>query len=125
MAVKRPLCNYGGKLKELTLTDTLPGGGSGITRTVSVISSITTGGATASTDYMYFCSGTITFTLPTAVGNTNRYTIVHTDTSTLTIATTSSQTIAFYPSAPAITATITKQGLVTEFFSDGANWWTI
>lgn len=101
------------------------GGGSGITRSVSSISTPTTLGATASTDYTYFVSGTTTVTLPTAVGNTNRYTIVHTDTSTMTIATTSAQTIAFYPAAPATTATVTVQGTVVELFSDGANWWTI
>lgn len=99
--------------------------GTGITRVISNITIGTTGAAAANTDYTYFCSGTITFTLPTAVSNTNRYTIIHKDTLTLTIATTASQTIAFYPSAPAITATIKTQGLVTEFFSDGTNWWTI
>ena len=43
----------------------------------------------------------------------------------MTIATTSAQTIAFYPAAPATTATVTVQGTVVELFSDGANWWTI
>lgn len=99
--------------------------GAGITRVISNITTATTGAAAANTDYVYFCSGTFTFTLPTAVGNTNRYAVIHKDALTLTIATTASQTIAFYPSAPATTATITKQGLVTEFFGDGANWWTI
>ncbi len=54
----------------------MPAGGSaGITRSVSSIAIATTGGATASTDYVYLCTVTLTFTLPTAVGNTNRYTI--------------------------------------------------
>lgn len=99
--------------------------GTGITRVISNITTVTTGLSAANTDYVYFCSSTFTFTLPTAVGNTNRYTIIHKDTSTLTIATTSSQTIAFYPSSPATTATINAQGLVVEFFSDGINWWTV
>lgn len=50
-------------------------GGSGISRSVSSISSNTTAGATAQTDYVYFVTGTTTLTLPTAVGNSNRYTV--------------------------------------------------
>jgi hypothetical protein len=50
------------------------GGGGGITRSVSTISTPTTAGATALTDYVYFISNT-TLTLPTAVSNTNRYTV--------------------------------------------------
>ncbi len=50
-------------------------GGSGISRSVSSISSNTTAGATAQTDYVYFVTGTTTLTLPTAVGNLNRYTV--------------------------------------------------
>lgn len=103
---------------------TLAGGG-GITRSIISITTATTGGSAVNTDYVYLTTGTITFTLPTAIGNTNRYTIVHKDALTLTIATTLGQTIAFYPAAPDTTATITIQGTVIEFFSDGANWWTI
>lgn len=101
------------------------GGGSGITRSISSVSTATAMGATAAVDYVYFVSGTTTMTLPTAVGNTNRYTLVHTDTSTMTIATTSAQTISFYPPSPSTTATVTVQGTVVELYSDGSNWWTI
>lgn len=100
-------------------------GGSGITRSISSISTPITLGSTASIDYVYYISGTTTVTLPTAVGNTNRYTLVHTDTSTMTITTTGGQTIAFYPASPSTTATITAQGTVVELFSNGTNWWTI
>ena len=75
-------------------------------------------------EYIYLCSGTMTLTLPTAIGNTNRYTVIHRDSSTLTVATILSQTIAYYPSLPETTATITLQGVLISFFSDGANWWT-
>jgi hypothetical protein len=51
------------------------GGGSGITRTITSIAVNTTAGSTASVDYVYFVTGTTTLTLPTAVGNTNRYTV--------------------------------------------------
>lgn len=93
MAVKRPLCNYNGKLKELLTTDTLPGGGgSGITRVISNITVTTTGATAAITDYVYLCTGTFTYTQPTAVGNTNLYTIKNVGTGTITIAFTSGQT---------------------------------
>lgn len=108
---------------DVTINASISGGG--ITRSINNISVNTTGAAASSTDYVYFCTGAITFTLPTAIGNTNRYTIISRGTQTLIIATTLSQTIAFYPSAPATTATIIQQGTVVEFFSDGANWWTI
>jgi hypothetical protein len=51
-----------------------PGSSGGITRTVSSISTPTTAGATTVTDYVYFITNT-TLTLPTAVSNTNRYTV--------------------------------------------------
>jgi hypothetical protein len=49
-------------------------GGSGITRSVSSISTPTTAGSSPATDYVIFVTNT-TLTLPTAVGNTNRYTV--------------------------------------------------
>lgn len=67
-------------------------GGSGITRSINNISGTTTAGATASTDYVYFCTGTFTLTLPTCVGNTNRYT-VKCISGTLTIACNGAETI--------------------------------
>ena len=102
-----------------------PSSSGGITRSVNSISTNTAAGSTADTDYVYFVSGNTTLTLPTAVGNTNRYTVVHTDTNTLIIATTGGETIAFYPASPATTATVTRQGTVVELLSDGTNWWTI
>jgi len=45
----------------------------GINRTVASIATPTTAGATADTDYVYLITNT-TLTLPTAVGNTNKYT---------------------------------------------------
>lgn len=50
------------------------GGASGITRSVSAIAVPTTAGATTSTDYVYNVTNT-TLTLPTAVGNTNQYSV--------------------------------------------------
>jgi hypothetical protein len=88
-----------------------------IRRSINVVSSPTTAGATANTDYVYLVSGTTTITLPTAVGNTNMYTIKRTGTNTVTIDTTSSQTIDG----------LTSQTLLTQyesmsFISDNSNW---
>lgn len=92
-------------------------GSSGITRSVNVISTNTAAGATATTDYVYFVSGTTTVTLPTAVGNTNLYTIKRTGTNTVTVATTSAQTID-----GAATQTLLTQYESMGFVSDGSNW---
>jgi hypothetical protein len=91
------------------------GGGSGITRSVSSISSNTSAGSTASTDYVYFVTGTTTLTLPTAVGNTNMYTIKSISGTTV-VATTSSQTID-----GTTTIGIANQDSVS-LISDGSNW---
>lgn len=92
-------------------------GGSGITRSVNSISTPTTAGATASTDYIYLVTGTTTLTLPTAVGNTNRYSVKRVGTNTVTIATTSAQTID-----GSSTATLLVQYVSIDLISDGANW---
>ena len=94
------------------------GGGTGITRNVSSISTATTAGATAATDYVYNVTATCTLTLPTAVGNTNKYTVTNAGASTtVTIATTSSQTIN-----GSTTATFSAQYVSYDLISDGANW---
>jgi len=91
-------------------------GGSGISRSVSSIATPTTAGATAATDYVYFVSSTTTLTLPTAVGNTNLYTVKNTGVATVTIATTSAQTID-----GSTTATLTPNTSL-DLVSDTANW---
>ena len=94
------------------------GGGGGITRSVSSVSTSTAMGSTALTDYVYLVSGAgVTMTLPTAVGNTNRYSVKRTGSSNITIATTSAQTI---DGSSSVTITVQYQDL--EFISDGANW---
>src|SRR4029077_9222285 len=100
---------------EVTINST--GGGSGITRSVNVISTPTTAGATAATDYVYLVSGTTTLTLPTAVGNTNLYTVKNVGTGVVTIATTSAQTIDGNS-----TITMATQFTSVDLISDSANW---
>ena len=94
-------------------TITLP---TGYAKSINNIAINTTAGATANTDYYYFCTATLTFTLPTAIGNTNTYNIKLIG-GTLTIDTTSSQTIDG-------SLTVTTSTLNTSFtvISDGTNW---
>jgi len=92
-------------------------GAGGITRSINVVSTPTNAGSTASTDYVYLVSGTTTVTLPTAVGNTNRYTIKRVGVNTVTIATTSAQTIDGSASA-----TLNVQYESLDLVSDNANW---
>lgn len=107
----------------LTLTGTTlsasgGGGGGGITRSINNVATNTTAGSTALIDYIYFVSGTTTITLPTAVGNSNRYTIKNVGTGIVTIATTSSQTIDD-GTAP---ITITSNNNSLDLVSNNANW---
>lgn len=89
----------------------------GITRSVNSIAINTSAGATALTDYVYFVSSATTLTLPTAVGNTNKYTVTRTGVSTVIIATTGGQTINGSASA-----NLTVQYQSLDLTSDGANW---
>jgi hypothetical protein len=55
--------------------------------------------------------------LPTAVGNTNRYSVTNTGTNTVTVATTGAQTIN-----GSTTATLPVQNMSLDFISTGTNW---
>ena len=95
-------------------------GGSGIARSVNIVSANTNAGATALTDYVYLASGTTTITMPTAVGNTNLYTIKNTGVNTVTIGTTSAQTID-----GGGTALLKVQNTSLDLISNGSNWYVI
>jgi hypothetical protein len=88
-----------------------------ITRSINSISSPATAGAGDFTDYVYLVSGTTTLTLPTAVGNANKYAVKNSGSNTVTIATTSSQTID-----GSSTATLPVANTSLDLISDGANW---
>jgi hypothetical protein len=92
--------------------------GTGISRGIYSVSTNTSAGNGANVDYVYLVSGTTTITLPTAVGNTNTYTIKRVNTGVVSIATTSSQTIDG-SSSP---ITINVQYVSLDLISDGANW---
>lgn len=63
----------------------VPGGGTGITRTVTSSSGAFTAGSTAGIDYVYLITGAHAVALPTAVGNTNRYTFKNNHSAAITI----------------------------------------
>lgn len=88
-----------------------------ISRLIFSVSTNTTGAAAAATDYVYLVSGTTTLTLPTAVGNTNRYTVKNVGTGVVTTATTSAQTID-----GSSTSTLGTQYFSEDYISNGSNW---
>lgn len=91
----------------------------GTARVVSLVSGgNVTAGSAVNTDYVYYVSDGSQITLPTAVGNTNRYTIIRTGISTVPIATILSQTIngAISP------LNLIKQYTSVDLMSNGSNW---
>ena len=95
----------------------ITGNNQGITRSINNVTTSQTLGNTALTDYVYHGSGTISLTMPTAVSNLNDYKIKQTGSGTITVLTTSAQTIDGSSSA-----TITIPNTSLELISDGANW---
>lgn len=90
--------------------------GSGAVRSISSVSTATVAAAATGTDYVYLVSGTTTLTLPTAVGNTNRYTAINSGSNTVTVNTTGGQTITG-------SASITiKPNDSYDFISNNTNW---
>jgi hypothetical protein len=93
------------------------GGGGGISRSINSISTDTSAGSAASTDYVYICTAGLSLTLPTAASNTNRYSVKNNTASVVRIYTTSSQTIdgiTFF--------NLNKQYQALDLMSDGSNW---
>lgn len=68
-----------------TWTSAAPTGG--VSRVTSTVTSATTLGAVANTEYLTYIASGGSVTLPTAVGNTSLYTLKNTDTTTKTITT--------------------------------------
>ena len=102
-----------------TIASTASGGG--ISRSIYNVTGATTAGSAANTDYVYNgTSGPYAITMPTAVSNTNRYTIKNSGVGTISVYTTSSQTIdgvTFY--------NLTKQYSAIDLLSDGSNWFVV
>lgn len=89
------------------------GGGS---RTVVPVTSSTTLAAASGTDYLVLIGASGAPTLPTAVGNTSRYTLKNVDTTNKTVATTSSQTVD-----GSTTVSLTPNASL-DVVSDNSNW---
>lgn len=82
--------------KYLDLTITSAGGGGsvvGTTRSINSISTSQTAGDTAGTDYVYIATAGVKLTLPTAVSNTNLYTVKNASNSSVLIVADGSETI--------------------------------
>lgn len=84
---------------------------------VTSISANTNALAVKQTRYIYLVSGATTLTLPTAVGNSSFYTVKNAGSNTVSITTTSSQTI---DGSTPITLPVPNTSL--DIVSDGANW---
>lgn len=103
--------------KRTDVTVTATGTGSGIVRAVNSTAVSSVIGDTAGTDFVTICTQGVQVTLPTAVSNTNLYTIKNVSTSSILIGTTGGQTID--GSANLILAT---QYTSVDLISDSANW---
>ena len=98
-------------------TCALPIWGSGITRTVSVLSVSSTLAAAATTDYVFFANVGVLFTLPTAISNSNRYTIKNYSSSSVLVATSLGETID-----DSATVLLPTQYTSLDFVSNASIW---
>lgn len=103
--------------KYLDFTIAATGGPGGMSRSIEVISASQAAGDTSGTDYVYVCSAGIALTMPTAVANTNLYTVKNVGTSSVLIATTGGETIDTQA-----TIIMPIQFTSVDLISDGANW---
>lgn len=109
--------------KYLDLTIASSGGGSSVAGTVRSINRIATSqtaGATTGTDYAYICTVGVNLTLPTAVANTNLYTIKNVAASSVLVSTTGGQTID-----GDTTAILQTQYAQISLLNDGNDNWLI
>lgn len=99
------------------VTVTTGGGGGGLTRTSSVISVSSTMAAAASTDYVFFPNVGVTLTLPTAINNSNLYTVKNFSASSILVAAATGQDID-----GSTTALLPTQNESLSFISNGSVW---
>lgn len=103
------------KYTDLTIAAT--GGSGGMVRSINTISANDTAGNATGTDYVYLCAGEITLTLPTAVGNTNLYTIKNIGGGIITIAPVNGELID-----ENLTIVMPVQFTSVDLISDTSNW---
>lgn len=94
-------------------------GTSGIVRVVTVTSGNYTAGSTVSTDYVYLIAGAHTTTLPTASGNSDRYTFKNNHSANVTINRAGADTIE---GATSLTLGV---GEAIDLISDGTSAWYV
>ena len=94
-----------------------PSSVSGFTRTSSVISVSSTIAAASATDYVLFANVGIKVTLPTAISNSNLYTVKNVSSSSVLVVTTAGQTID-----DSATALMPIQNQTLSFNSNGSVW---
>lgn len=92
-------------------------GGSGITRSINSVAVNTVAGAAVLTDYVYLVSGTHSVTIPTAVGNSNKYTVKNVGTGVASVNFTGGQN-----ADGSATLSLPVQYQSVDLVSDGANW---
>jgi len=103
--------------KKVDVTIASAGGPSGSTRSIESTAVSSTIGGVSGTDYVVIATAGVALTLPTAVGNTNLYTIKNTAASSVLVATTGGQTID--NDTNLILAT---RYTAVDLISDTANW---
>lgn len=94
-------------------------GGTGITRIITVISTVTTGASVTGKDYVYLMTGTFTYTQPTAVSNTNMYTLKNAGVGIITVVFTSAQT------GDGSTSITLRANNSIDLISNNTNWFVI
>ena len=92
-------------------------GGSGTSRTISTVTVSSVLVDTASTDIVVLANGGVQLTLPTAVSNTNLYTVKNIGTSSVLIGTTASQTVDGDS-----TIIMPVRYTAVDIISDNSNW---
>lgn len=102
---------------QLAFASVATGGGTGITRTPSIITANTAGASVALTDYIYIATAGLAFTLPTAVNNKNLYTLKNASSSSVLITAVGGNTI---DGSGSVLSAINNQAL--DFISDNSNW---
>lgn len=105
------------KRTNITASILVGGGGGGTVRVTSVLSVSSTLAAAASTDYAFFPNVGINLTLPTAVGNTNRYTIKNMVASSILVTADTGEDID-----GATTALLSNQFESIDLQSNGSVW---
>lgn len=94
--------------------------GIGEFQTVILIKSTETVGVyVPNTNYIYLCSGTFTYTQPTAINNKSKYTLKNNGAGVITIAFTSTQT------GDGSTRLTLRQNSSIDLISDNTNWFVI